>query len=936
MGSSTSPSFTLIALFILSNVHAQVPPCTGPLPDHVYGTYGLDNVSDVAIANDGKIFVVGSIAENGGNVGTTRYGGRDALVLKLEPSGELIWSAVLGGTGDDVLREVVPDTDGGCIAMGVKDIGRGWRLRLGPTGDLLWNWEPLANDGIFEVGPSTMLLNSNTLIELNAGGAFSNGDLPTHPDVIVGSRRRSPDGGFIAARTLTAFDVTSIWSSGPPYLGTGDDIGLVKTDASGNLLWAKRLQSVSVDGLVDYLVLPDGYLLLSSSFGSTTGGDRLSPIYGLHDFWVIKTDLDGNVVWERSYGSSQDDIPKGMIQDTDGNFVLYGRTEATNDNDVTEPVRSTTVTGLDGWMLKIDDAGNKLWDKRWGGGGADWLYGCVPVPGGYLVIGTTESDPGYDRTATRLSSTDIWAMPMLPGTPSTWYNDADADGFGDPASPITACTRPFGYAANGLDCDPLAPNPMGNFIGARCDDGFLLTFPDLIDENCVCDGDIPDFLLDNLDFHLFPDGFAGALSMSVFRAGEPNAILNFGPWPNAQPGVAITEQFQLPPGEYTMRVFDAQADGILNGGYSLTVNGKRIIEANGAFQQSSGVAQGFELPIGRVQLTQSTCGRVDLLPSSIIIASPDAMVSDLYDRTDPNTGYQFWLFDPHGGYSRRIYLSHRDPGVGAPPGPTACAYLKLSSMVTNPVPQLVMLNVRIRPRINGVYGPFGPACTLKVDPYAQACPTTKLVDQPSNPNFSCGVQRNFGGSGKVVAYPVAGATSYQFEFAQPEEGYVRRIVSSKGSQLLNWITLQPLCGTFTYQVRVRISFNGGQSWCPWGVACPVTIVHFGPGCTQPQNRSASFQRSASAMEDGPTLSVFPNPAEGGALNIRLSGLPEEASLARYHLLDAQGRVALEGGIPVMAGGGSMVLGPIDQLTPGMYAVLVTSNAFVLTERVVIR
>lgn len=90
------------------------------------------------------------------------------------------------------------------------------------------------------------------------------------------------------------------------------------------------------------------------------------------------------------------------------------------------------------------------------------------------------------------------------------------------------------------------------------------------------------------------------------------------------------------------------------------------------------------------------------------------------------------------------------------------------------------------------------------------------------------------------------------------------------------------------------------------------------------------------MEDGPTLSVFPNPVEGGALNIRLSGLPEEASFARYHLIDAQGRVALEGGITVVAGGGSMVLGPIDQLTPGMYAVLVTSNACVLTERVVIR
>lgn len=924
----------LIALMTTVEVNAQVPPCTGPLPDHVYGTFGMDFVNNAVAAPDGNVFVTGSISPDGGNVGAIRHGGRDAIVMKLAPDGSSIWTAVLGGPEDDVLYDVLPLADGGCIATGNKG-ANGWYLRILPTGSWIWESAPTftGSAGIFEQpSPGTVLLTNGWLIDID-GGLISTGNLPPHPDIAIGLRKRSPDGGFIAARTLVSFDVTGIWSSTPTYLGSGEDIGLVKTDASGALLWAKRIQSPSIDGLWGMIVLPDGYLLLSRSFGSINGGDRLSTIYGLHDFWVIRTDLDGTILWERSYGSFNDDVCTGMIQDTDGSFILYGRTEMAPTFDVTEPLRGTGVTGIDGWMIKIDGAGNKLWNKRWGGGATDRLFGCVPVTGGYLVLGGTDSDPGYDRTAPAWGQDDIWAIQMRPGTPSTWYADADADGYGDPDASTTTCTPPPDHVANGLDCDPLVPNPTGTYVGARCSDGNLFTFPDRVGEDCTCQGSIPDFLFDNFTFHLTPDAFALSLSMAIFEQGNANVpVITHGPWPNAQPGVPITEQFQLPPGAYTMRVFDAQGDGIIGGGFTLSVNGKRVLQADGAFQQLSEAPLGFDVPLGERSLTAATCDRLDLLPSSSIIASPDPLVSERFSRADATTGYQFWIFNPHGGYSRRIYQSHRNPGQGSPPGPDACAHLKLSSIVTSPVPQMVMLNVRVRPRVDGVYGPFGPACTIKIDPYAGICPTTQLVSIPG-PNFSCNAQKSFGGSSKVVANALSGANKYQFEFVEPINGYTRRITSGNNTRLLNWTTQQPLCGTFTYQVRVRVSFDGGLNWCPWGATCPVTIANYQAGCTPVIGEvTDQGQRGMEAPSREPLFRVYPTVTEQRVLWLQAPGTGD----LQVEVVSLTGRLVYTGRLAVPYASVPVELALPAEIAPGIYLVRMVQADARHTERVVLR
>lgn len=950
------------ALTLLSkgDLYAQVPPCTGPLPDLVFGTHLRDEYKRTVASSDGNYLMLASVLGIDGNITASTYGGTDIAVLKVTPTGDLLWSVVLGTSTNDYPEAIMAMADGGCVVTfqpqsPTAETGPSRVVRLSGAGAELW--VTFGSEGgpafgaLCLTGAGTiMVVNTSnftpgaTELDPNTGAVIG-----TYPFIEGDQLMATADGGFLAFTQVLESPSGSIvcpnWTGVPglpfvsPYL-VEIDAGLIKYDASGGIQWKRRFLSYGAETPEDVLELPDGYLVLVESetlfSGPSIGGDHLSPrpgATGRSDIWLIRTDLAGEIIWERTFGSSENERAGSLLAESGGDFIIAASSCGVG-GDVTEPSRG----GCDGWLVKVDDLGNKLWDKRWGGERFDELVDMFPSPTGYLLFGASSSPRSGEREAPLVDvlvsdwGTDLWVLNTHVGTAPTWYEDADLDGYGDVLTPLTACSQPSGYVANSWDCDPLVPNPTGTYVGARCSDGNLFTFPDRVGEDCTCQGSIPDFLFDNLVFNLLPDAFAGGMSMSIFLQGEPNAGLSFGPWPNAQPGVTITEQFQLPPGAYTMRVFDAQGDGIIGGGFTLTVNGKRVIQADGGFQQLSEAPLGFELPLGERSLTSATCDRLDLLPTSSIIASPEPLVSERYSRADATTGYQFWIFNPHGGYSRRIYQSHRNPGQGSPPGPDACAHLKLSNIVTSPVPQMVLLNVRVRPRVDGVYGPFGPACTIKVDPYAQVCPTTKLVDQPGNPNFSCGAQRSFGGSSKVVANTVSGANKYQFEFVEPINGYTRRITSANNTRQLNWTTQQPLCGTFTYQVRVRVSFDGGQNWCPWGAPCPVTIANYQAGCTPVVGVVLDQgQRSMEAFLREPGFRVYPTVTEQRVLWLQA---PQAGDL-QVDVVDLTGALVHSGrhAVPDDAGPVELTL-PAD-IAPGIYLVRMVQGDVLHTERVVL-
>ena len=297
----------------------------------------------------------------------------------------------------------------------------------------------------------------------------------------------------------------------------------------------------------------------------------------------------------------------------------------------------------------------------------------------------------------------------------------------------------------------------------------------------------------NLSLIINTDANGSETTWEIVPAGGSTPVCSGGGYPSNMTSVA---NCNVADGCYELRVFDAMGDGMYTGaqgGYDLLdQNGEAIIVNgdDGQFGSLSAISNNgaFCVPIGSDKLTFQFCGKVDLLPADfIVVANNPAVAAEFGVGNQSDDGFQCWFYDPDGSYQRRIFRSHANPSIGAPPGAFAVNHFNLA-MATLPLPLNIKLNCRVRSRVNGVNSEFGPACEIAVDPSAAACPMTKLVDDPASPYFACGVSRTFGGSDKVRAIPVPGANKYQFRFVNTAEGFARNIARPNYVCALNWGT----------------------------------------------------------------------------------------------------------------------------------------------------
>jgi hypothetical protein len=477
---------------------------------------------------------------------------------------------------------------------------------------------------------------------------------------------------------------------------------------------------------------------------------------------------------------------------------------------------------------------------------------------------------------------------------------------------------------------------------------------DVITANCTCAG-IPVSGCDNWTLELTTDNAGSETTWIIRDAGTLATVDAGGPYAS---NTTTVETVCLPPGAcYQLIVTDA--NGMSNGttgGYVLRdQNGNRVIDnANdGVFTGTSQAPQSFCNPTGAPTVLASKCDIETWIPNQWLIATPDAAVSAQFgvgNQTDD--GYEFWLFNPDGGYSRQLFVSHANPMVGAPSGVNAAAHLSFSQITTNPVPQNVLLNVRIRTRVNGVSSAWGPACRFKIDQVAAQCPPVQLVSTPGT-QFSCGATKQVGVSGpdgrivstnaqRVVNGQWVQANRYLFEIVEPNSGYSRLAVSSTRTLTLgNWTTSPLLCGTNTYNVRVRASFDGGSTYCPYGAVCQVTITNnlALPLCTTPAAFAGADDRihfdgdenSATAV-----MSMWPNPNSGEELYVTVEGLSNEATTATMDIFDMFGKKVATRTLAVNGTTLNSVVRLEGSLASGLYLVNITAGEQSFTQRLVIQ
>jgi len=391
----------LLGLFLVSTAIAD-PGDT--LWTRTYGGSDYDYSWSVQQTSDGGYIIAGYTKSFGA-------GGYDFYVVKTDANGDSLWTRTYGGALTDRGRSVQQTTDGGYVIAGeTASFGAAggcdfYLLKTDANGDSLWtrmyggtdsekaySVQQTTDGGYIIAGYSSSRSNDVYLVKTDANGdalwtsIYGGGDFDLGRSV-----QQTTDGGYVIAGETASFGAG------------GCDFWLLKTDANGDTLWTQTYggsdtdQSWSVQQTSDGGYIVAGYTL---SFGA-----------GGYDFYLVRTDANGDSLWTRTYGGTDSDKAFYVQQTTDGGYIVTGVT------------RSFGAGSDDAYLVKTDANGDILWTRTYGGTEWDYAYSVQQTSdGGYILAGDTDSfgagvcDVYLIRVAGESSLPDV-TIEILPNGP---------------------------------------------------------------------------------------------------------------------------------------------------------------------------------------------------------------------------------------------------------------------------------------------------------------------------------------------------------------------------------------------------------------------------------------------------------------------------------------------------------------------------------------
>ncbi|MFX0206471.1 MAG: hypothetical protein ACFFDT_10840 [Candidatus Hodarchaeota archaeon] len=419
-------------------------------------------------------------------------GGMDMWLVKTDVNGMMLWNRTFGGPFHDAASSLIHTMDGGFILVGHSDLSNDhepviWLVKVDSSGKMIWNQtygepyrytsecksliqtadgnfafmcliNPSYNDGEGEWDILVVKTDANgetiwnqtyegrgnqhelTLIETKDGGfaIATSGILllktDTYGEIIWeqtfgGTEHyrsttliQTVDGGFALTGCFHSFGegYSRFTSSG------GQDTWLIKTDVSGVVMWERTYREVgsSISEIYALVQTTDKEITLAGSIGpfgdevwsmrlvkmdmngmviweQTYGGEKFESAYALiqtadkgfalagltqtfsldaSDMWLVKTDANGVMIWNQTYGGREEQIGSALIQTADGGFALAGF------------IDSFRTGEKDMWLVKTDANGVMIWDQTYGGTEWDACSALIQtVDGGFALTGITRS-----------------------------------------------------------------------------------------------------------------------------------------------------------------------------------------------------------------------------------------------------------------------------------------------------------------------------------------------------------------------------------------------------------------------------------------------------------------------------------------------------------------------------------------------------------------
>jgi hypothetical protein len=211
------------------------------------------------------------------------------------------------------------------------------------------------------------------------------------------------DGGFVLGGWSSSG--TEGTKTSPNY--GGYDFWVVRLDANGNQLWDRSFGGIAHDGIYGLQQTSDGGYILGGASESGVGGNKTSPTRGMYDFWLVRLDANGNKLWDQSYGGAKRDFWARARQMRDGGFVMFGTSESEPGGNKTSPLFGQD----NAWIVRTDANGNKLWDQSYGGNRHEWLAGVAELADGALLFaGGSASDAGGNKTSPAFGEGDGFVL----------------------------------------------------------------------------------------------------------------------------------------------------------------------------------------------------------------------------------------------------------------------------------------------------------------------------------------------------------------------------------------------------------------------------------------------------------------------------------------------------------------------------------------------
>ncbi len=339
-----------------------------------YGGTEDDFGADLVITPDGYV-----IAGSTFSVGS---GGRDAFLLKIGPSGNVIWQRNYGSFDADQFTQVTLGNDGGYLAAGSTfSAGAGgqdfWLVKTDDLGVVQWS-KTIGGD----LNESSDI--QGKILRVEDGYVVSFTQLSTAP--ASGQQTciaRIDNAGNIVwektyqSQVFNIFGVTDIAAQGQVlYAGGGADgeaCLLALDPANGSVISARWFAGAGNESLYNVFVLPDTSLILSDGTWTPSGSQFQS-------HWLMKTGQNGLVKWSKVYSQANGAGLRGVaIPTPDGGFL-------------STPYNTPLTISSDANMIKLDGSGNVQWAHCFGGDHADqFIKGYATADGGYIAVGQTEN-----------------------------------------------------------------------------------------------------------------------------------------------------------------------------------------------------------------------------------------------------------------------------------------------------------------------------------------------------------------------------------------------------------------------------------------------------------------------------------------------------------------------------------------------------------------